>query len=257
MWKELFIIILVICISYVFTISDRKYYDSQLMFIIAALFIIVIYKALHFNALIDLNKDLGVSLPFTTQSPTITESFTADIDLTKLSTWLSTTQANVNNMTQDQQADMAKDYSNIRQDLDTVKKLLQALNAQQSLASVSTPDPNATYDRTNMLNLASYQTLQNERIATLKNEIDKAKGTLNQITIAKGAIDYPKIPVYSSCVVSDAAGGYSSTGTSASTSIAIGGSPSISPSNAQNSSGILTQALTGLLSNGINVNMAS
>ena len=246
MWKELFIVILVIAVSYIFTISDRKYYDSQLIFIISALIILVIYKTLYYNTIISSNDKLAK------------ENFTTDIDLSKVSTWLASSQNNVNTMTLDQQTALIDQYSKIRQDLGNVKSLLQGINAQQVAQSTSaTESPTTSYDRPSMLNLASYQTIQNERLNNLKAEIAKAKGTLQQVAVAKTAVNYPKIPVYSSCVVADANGGYSSTSTESMAGGVGGGANSANSAAglAQSGSGVLAQTISGLLSGGVNINL--
>jgi hypothetical protein len=253
MWKELAIIILVIAVSYVFTISDKKYFDNQLMFIIAILLILVIYKSMHYYSIINDNKQLINQGQIKTQN---VEKFT-DIDLTKVSAWLSTTQNKASGMTIEQQAALASDYSSIRQDLENVKKLLQGLNAQQSAqASQATASPESTYDRPSMLNLASLQTMQSEKLDNLKKEIDKAKGTLTQVTMLQNVKDYPKIPVYSSCVVADANGGYTTNSSGANASSTSSGFSNITPSPVVNN-GILTQAISGLLSGGVNINVSS
>jgi hypothetical protein len=245
MWKELFIVILVIAVSYIFTISDRKYYDSQLIFIISALIILVIYKTLYYNTIISSNDKLAK------------ENFT-DIDISKVSTWLASSQNNVNTMTLDQQTALIDQYSKIRQDLGNVKSLLQGINAQQVAQATSANESHPTnYDRPSMLNLASYQTIQNERLNNLKAEIAKAKGTLQQVAVAQTAVNYPKIPVYSSCVVADANGGYSSTSTESMAGSVGGGANSANSAAglAQSGGGVLAQTISGLLSGGVNINL--
>jgi hypothetical protein len=256
MWKELTIIFIVIAVSYVFILSEKKYFDNQLMFIIAALLILVVYKSLHYINIINENKKLaGVISP--TDS---TESFTTDINLAKINEWLATTQSNVSGMTSDQQATLASDYNNLRQDLDSVKKLLQGLNAQQAAQDAqATAEPETSYDRPSMLNLASLQTIQAEKVDTLKKEINKAKALLNNSVYNQGKKDYPKITVHSSCLISDANGGYSSGNNTASTSNftdtkAITAATNSTPSG---NNAILAKAISGLLSGGVNINLSS
>lgn len=232
MWQELVIIALIILVSYVFAISDRKMFDNQLMFIIIVLFILVIYSTLTYRR----QKS--------------SESFTVDLDLTKITSWLAQTQSQTANMTAEQATQLASDYSNIRSDVATVKQLLQGINAQQAASSV-TPPPMTTYDRPNMLNLASYQTLQRERIQDIQNTIADLKTQVNQQAIKQSTVDYPKIPVYSSCIVAEANGAYTASSGS-STSSAPGVS---SGSTAQNSSNVLAQMVGSLLSNGVNVSI--
>lgn len=255
MWKELTIIVIVIAVSYVFTLSEKKYFDNQLMFIIAALLILVVYKSLHYISIINENKKLaGVS-----DAKQIKESFTADINLAKVNEWLATTQSNVAGMTSEQQASLASDYNNLRQDLDSVKKLLQGLNAQQAAqAAQATAAPATSYDRPSMLNLASLQTIQAEKVDALKKEIDKAKTQLSNSVYNQGKKEYPKIPVHSSCVMSDANGGYSTSGSATSTSnfmdTKMGAATSATPSG---NNAILAKAISGLLSGGVNINLSS
>jgi hypothetical protein len=251
MWKELAIIILVIVVSYVFTLSDKKYFDNQLMFIIVALLILVIYKSMHYVSIINENKNL-----MNGNNNVVVEKFT-DIDLTKLSEWLTTTQNRASGMTVEQQATLANDYSNIRQDLENVKKLLQGLNAQQAAqATQATESPETSYDRPSMLNLASLQTVQATKLDNLKKEIDKAKSSLSQITMSEGSKDYPKIPVYSSCVVADANGGYSTNSSATGSAASASGFSNITPVPAS-SNGVLANAISRLLSGGVNINLSS
>lgn len=252
MWKELTIIIIVIAVSYVFAISEKRYFDSQLMFIIAALLILVIYKSLHYINIIDENKKLAG----------IKESFTTDIDLSKVNEWLVSTKANLPSMTLEQQTALATDYATLRKDLDTVKKLLQGLNSQQaSQADKSSATPETSYDRPNMLNIASYQTMQGEKLDTLKKEADRLNSVLTRIGVDQGSKDYPKIPVYSSCVISDTTGGYSTNGSASSTSnfanTGLSASNTTPPNKFGGNNEILAKAISGLLSGGVNVNLTS
>ena len=111
-----------------------------------------------------------------------------------------------------------------------------------------------------MLNLASVQTSQADRVDTLKKEIEKAKALLASSVLNQGKKDYPKIQVHSSCVIADANGGYSNTGTSSSTSTSNFMDTKMtmnSPSPATGNNAILAKAISGLLSGGVNINLSS
>jgi len=242
MWKELLIILLIIAMSYVFTITDRKAFDSQLIFIIAALFIVVIYNVLYYQNFI--SKTISSKL----------ENFTSDIALTNIQTWLNQSSQATNLLNAEDQRILATNYQNVKDELSTVKTLLKNLNDTQTAsaaAAAAAANPSTSYDRSSMLDLQTYQTMQKDKIAKLQDQLNNSKTTLNQINQTQNAVNYPKIPVYSSCIIADANGGYSEGSNVAALSQSIGNGGAVA------SQSPLQATLQSILNNGISINLNS
>jgi hypothetical protein len=118
---------------------------------------------------------------------------------------------NVDNIANDVAADHP-DLTALRQEaetmntsLDTIKSKLAALETEKLESKRS----KIQYDRADLSGVGVVQALQNEQIDELENKIAIAKQMIKDREMEDVSKTYPKIPVYSSCIVANAGGDYS------------------------------------------------
>lgn len=190
--KDILVVLLIIGISYLFTLTETKKFDTQLMFILLGLTVVIVYKFIHYKNI--------------TKTNVLNESFTTDKDVSdKINDWANnalTTNSVV------EPPDVAVLKTNADTIIDNQKKLNELYsklleNSEGGKTDVSSDDSAQLFD------LTSSQTLQNTRLNLIKQKIEDLKLAIKKKENQMDAIDYPKIPIYSSCVVADANGEYS------------------------------------------------
>ena len=196
MWKDIYVILFIIMVSYIFTVSETKKFDKQMMFIMLALMIIILYKVIHYrNNSVNNGVNDGVSEGF------------ININASDIQNWLSSAPdsqgGEVEGPSTNRLVSEAETINeNLQKTLEEVSKLKAVLLEKEN------KDKNVNDDYLSSLDTRNMQTMQNKELQKLQTDIENAKVMLSQLEIAKSTKKYPKIPVYSSCVVSNADGTY-------------------------------------------------
>jgi hypothetical protein len=194
MLVELIAIILIIVLSYLLCMNEKKI-SCQASHIIIGLSVIIFYKVLYyFNLRSSIksyeNKILGTKENFE-QLPDSLNSFIMGEEVNRPSTSAFGTMSNASS-----QQYIAK--------LDSLVNAIESLrkDAQSTTNNLQTSN-NSTIDR---LNLESLQQFQNFQIQYLQNQINKTKELINSQQMTEISKKYKPIKVYSSCIVSNADG---------------------------------------------------
>jgi hypothetical protein len=188
MWKDIYVILFVILVSYIFTISETKKFDKQMMFILLALMIVILYKVMHY-------KDNGTEEGFQT------------INANEIQSWLSNAPAEQGAPADGASTGLLVGKANeINENL--AETLAEVAKLKDILLEKEKRDENSNEDYLNSFDTRNMQTMQNKELQKLQTDIENAKVMLSQLEIAKSTKKYPKIPVYSSCVISNADGTY-------------------------------------------------
>ena len=188
MQNNIILVLLVIGLSYVFTISHSSL-DPQMGFIFLALTLLIIYKFMN-----DKNCPSVVS-----------EGFQEEFQ--KINSFI----RNVDNISDDVSIDHP-DISALKSDAAVIKNSLEEIKSKMSaLETKKLEDKRAKidYDRAELSGVGVVQALQNEQIDELENKISIVKQMIKDRELEDVSRTYPKIPVYSSCIVSNAGGDYS------------------------------------------------
>lgn len=189
MLKDIFIIILVIVLSYIFTIrqnNKNKLFNPQLMFIVLSLSVIVIYKVLYYKNLTKQKEgfyDVGSEI-------------------------VNFIESQGNDMVADRLATISE--NDRRQYIDTITDLsgrVATLN-QRMEENSREGGVNENLGSNDTLSLETIQKMQNFQIDFLQKQIDKSKELLQQQEIEDSIKKYKPIKVYSSCNVSSADGAF-------------------------------------------------
>lgn len=253
MWKDIYVILFIIMVSYIFTVSETKKFDKQMMFIMLALMIIILYKVIHY-------RNSGVN-------EGVNEGF-ININANDIQNWLSSAPdsqgGDVEGPSTNRLVGEAENINeNLQKTLEEVSKLKNILLEKENR------DKNVNDDYLSSLDTRNMQTMQNKELQKLQTDIENAKVMLSQLEIAKSTKKYPKIPVYSSCVVSNADGTYNVD--SQDTNQVQKNMQSQQPTIAGNTNGInlpvvggvqqtsqgnemLNKMLSNVLQNGVNIN---
>ena len=173
---NLIIILLIIGFSYLFETSCNYEFNSQLTFILLSLFIIVIYKFL-------VNKCI------------VKENFNSFTD--EINDFLNT---NVSSKASDKQIQSYQDNLNKLQDkVDIMNEYLKEIKDATEQRSTGN-------DIGNQLNIQASQQIQDFRIREIQKEIERTTDLIKESKMRDDAAKFKKIPVYSSCVMSNADG---------------------------------------------------
>ena len=165
MWQNILIILIVILLSYVFTLKDKKYFDLQMLFILLTLFIIVIYKLMFMKKI---NK----------------ENFQSDIDTFSKS---NVTSSKSNNSLSDNSVVISK----LQNDIDTLKDEIDRLTETKPTSESGLKDGN--------LDVTKSITEQDFEIKKLEKNLENLKQQLFFTTEEQAKKTYKKIKVYNSC----------------------------------------------------------
>lgn len=189
MFSDILVILLVLVASYLFKISEKHKLDTQLMFVLLAIMVLVVYKIAYYKKM------------------TSVEGFNetiSDLDMDVINGWINQTGRSIDSLSSGEKEELMKQLSDFKSQVlaqnndlkDVINQILKARNEKRTYSAVDTMD------------LSNIQTLQNEQIKNLEDKFEKARELLGLVEMEKTAKKYPKIPVYSSCVVSNADGGY-------------------------------------------------
>lgn len=183
MLYDLAIILLIIGFSFLFKISITKSYDEQLIFILLALIIMVIYKYLTYKYMMK-------------HSPKSVDNFTGIGE--QLSAFVEqdiptgVNQANVNTYTS-----MIKD---LQDRVDIMNQYLKDLSEKAAENKNNTPAFGG-------LDFQAGQQIQDFQINKIRSDIQRTADLIKQNRLLEDAKKYNKIKVFSSCVVAGADGG--------------------------------------------------
>lgn len=189
MQNNILIVLLVIGLSYIFTISNSAL-DPQMAFIFLALTLLIIYKQISNH---NINRNLK----------NVVENF-GENELDKIRQFLH----NINRIPDDANVPDT-DIAELKQTSTEIRGTLNQLIGKMDALNTSRDQSSTSYDRSDLIGVGQVQTLQNERLKDLEKKVAVAKKILNEKEMADVSRTYPKIPVYSSCIVSNAGGDYS------------------------------------------------
>lgn len=181
---DLLIILLVIVFSYLYTYMIKKYdYNKQLLFIILTLFVVSLYKFYQFYTLSKVTNNVEKYTDFTqelqqflNQSGSLPGSSTPDFDYVEYKNKL----------------------SNLIDKVNEQNVLLKDLRAKRNAETLAQDDL--------ILDINSSKIIQDDRIKQLYNQIVKTKDLITKAELEHEAKTYKKIPIFSSCIVSNADG---------------------------------------------------
>lgn len=183
--NNLLVIFAVIGASYIFTLADNKQFDNQLMFVLLTFMILVLYKTNLLNKLMKNEEGFIIN----------------EIDGTSIGEFLRGEPTGIDKIDYNKKAD------EINQNLTNLSNEIKKLNEQiETKEENDKNNENIDKDYLSSLDIRNIQTRQNEDLNRLSDEIKKAKNLLIQTEIDKNNKNYHKIPVYSSCVISNADG---------------------------------------------------
>lgn len=194
MLYDLATILLIIGFSFLFKISITKRYDEQLIFILLALIIMVIYKYLTYRHLIrtnntTINKTINKIEPYLDFTDEINKFMGQDIP---------------NGINQNNINEYKSQISVLQDKVDTMNEYLKDLNERSNVSDTTTN--NAVIGG---LDFQTGQQIQDYRIKKAQQDIQRTADLIKQNRLAEDAKKYNKIKVFSSCVVAGADGSYS------------------------------------------------
>ena len=147
----------------------------------------------------------------TTPSPTtrpidLSSLNSLDLTLNNLSTFANgISLIDPNKITADQlnelKANLLKEVSSLSTSLNSINDQMKLQQSQAVLAKPKTQESG--------IDLKTTQLLQNKEIEKLTNRLNTLKSLYQNYSQEKVVNDHPKIPIYSSCIVAEASGGYS------------------------------------------------
>lgn len=176
MVHNLIIILLIIGFSFLFETSCNYEFNSQLTFILLSLFIVVIYKFL-------INKCI-MKESFNSFDSQISEFLKTELPKGQTS---SDVQEYKKELTQLQdKVDIMNEYLNDIKETAEGKKKGETMGDQ--------------------LNIQASQQIQDYRIREMQKEIERTTDLIKEAKMREDASKFKKIPIYSSCVVSNADG---------------------------------------------------
>ena len=241
---DLCAILIVVGFSFIFTLKETKYVNNQLLFIVSSLIIILFYKLMNYNKI---EKDLN---QLTQQNNNqVIEQFQADLGgqvntvLTQIQDFVEGTEQTDSSTKEEK----SQEITELTNKVGELKQLLTVLASAKNIPTSSTQknkgNPNAT------LNLISEQYIQDKELDALESELQELKTKYRTYENKRVEKKYNKIPVYSSCVISDANGDVSIDTPSSNGNIStkdpnrlVSGQPSLTLTSSSNSGGNLTNS---------------
>jgi len=189
---ELLIVFLIIAFSYIFKIADKSGMDKQLTFICLTFILIITYKMLYYYRL---RKNLN----HIASNNNTNETF---FDFSK----------EVNEFVS---AGVPEGIStaNIQQYKEELNKLQEQVGVMNEYLNEMTKiakgeGENQAASRLDEINIQANQQIQDYRIKQLQQEIEQTTDLIKKAKLREDAKSFRKIPVYSSCVVSNADGSF-------------------------------------------------
>ena len=208
MWKDILIIFIVIISSYIFTLSSIQKFDNQLTFILIQLLILIIFKMIYYkNNIVNSRPIENFQTTSTTTTTAGPSSGSDDLSLKVVNDWIESVNSSVASGTISDNSlnQLSTEANKLQTKLDKVSNEILSLKELITMKDSKSDVDKATI---NTLNTATIQSNQNENLKKLAKDIKTAKALLEDVSIKQQSKEYPKIPVYSSCVVSNADGGY-------------------------------------------------
>lgn len=184
---EILIVFLIIIFSYVFKVSDKVGMDKQLTFICLCFIVIITYKMLMYyrmkNNIVKSKSKEG----YYDFSKEVNEFISADVP---------------NNTTN-------KTVQQYKADLTKLQDQVAVMNEFLSeISSIAKGEKNADTPLDEM-NIQASQQIQDYRIKKLNDDIAQTTDLIKKAKLRDDAKSFKKIPIYSSCVVSNADGSFS------------------------------------------------
>ena len=184
MYYDFVALLVIICLSYLFALSITKNYDPQAMFILLSCLVLIIYKCL-------VNRHIYQNVSkenFSDFTEDIQQLIDSDIP------------AGANPMNTAELYNRIKvisdKLSSLNENLDEIKNI----NKEASLQDASNAEE---------LSLQASQQIQDFRIKKMENETARLQDLVKKNQIKQESAKFKKIPIYSSCVVSNADGSIS------------------------------------------------
>ena len=177
--EELIIVIVVITVSTLYATDIGKRYNPQLVFILLVMGIILLYKTL---------KSCFTNAPFQNFANEIGEFLQKDMPSA--------------NSAQDV-ADYKSGLSALQSKIDKTNELLSNLDSQ-----LKNKD-NGSLNLSDQYNIQASQQIQDYQIRNITEEIKRANDLIKESKLREDSKKYKKIPVISSCIISEADGSLS------------------------------------------------
>lgn len=191
MYKDIVVIIAIILTSYIFTLrqgNQNGLFNPQLMYILLALGMIVLYKVIHY-------KKLSHN----------TEGFENDV-ASEMNRFI---EGQVNDNVADRLSTLSEtDRQRYTDQIANLSSQIAVLNQRLTDNNNSTNDINSNLGTNDTMNLETIQKMQNFQIDYLQKQIERSKQLLQQQEIEENIRKYKPIKVYSSCAVSSADGSF-------------------------------------------------
>lgn len=185
--------------------------ESKIILIIFTIIILVclLYKKENFY---DATPAAGATPAGATPTPTpisladLSPLSSLDITLNNLSTFANGINLlDPNKVTPTQLNDLKQ---NLLNEVKSLSTSLNSINDQMKLQQ-NKDTLNKPTNQEDSIDLKTTQLLQNKEIAKLTNRLNTLKTLYQNYSQEKAVNEYPKIPIYSSCIVAEASGGYS------------------------------------------------
>jgi hypothetical protein len=181
-------ILLIIGFSFLFKISITKGYDEQLIFILLALVVMVIYKYLTYRHMMYSKRVLKTSEPYSDFTTEVNDFLGQEIPN-------GINQGNIN--------EYKSKLAALSEKVDIMNEYLKDLSTKASM------DNQNNKAAIGGLDFQAGQQIQDYRIRKIQEDIQRTSDLIKQNRLAEDAKKYNKIKVFSSCVVAGADGGYS------------------------------------------------
>ena len=182
MYLDFIALLIIIVLSYVFSLSITKKYDTQAMFILLSCLVLIIYKCL-------INKYISENF--------INEGF--ENVSTEL---LQFVQGEMpNNLQTEDVIEYKRKLSQLVHKIETMNKNLEDIKKSNQITNEMSDG-----SMESKLELSSKQQIQDDRIKRMQEQVDMTNDLLRQAQMKEESAKFKKIPIYSSCVVSNADG---------------------------------------------------
>lgn len=184
---ELLIIFLIIAFSLLFKYAEHININTQFMFIFLCIATLIIYKYMLYYRL---NKNVSNQEGFFNFSSEVNKFLNND------------------NMPNNSTPESVQEYKNklteLNDKVDIMNEYLQEIN---NIAKGNTDNKaNSAFDE---LNIQASQQIQDYRIKQLQKEIEQTTDLIKKSKLNQDSKNFKKIPVYSSCIISNADGSMS------------------------------------------------
>lgn len=190
MLYELIAVFLIIGFSFLFKLTDKVGFDLQLSFICLTFVVLITYKMMMFYRTRNNLKKIGINNEgFYDFSKEVNEFISGDLP---------------NNLNGSNVQEYKEELNKLQEQVGVMNEYLSDLNK----VARGEVDNKATTPL-DEINLQASQQIQDYRIKQLNDEIEQTTDLIKKAKLRDDAKSFKKIPVYSSCVVSNADGSYS------------------------------------------------